>query len=209
MLAARCATGGAHASTRFGGRAGADGTSVNDGSVADLVAEMRTHQRTAIRVATLICGAADAEDAVQEAFVKAWNAKDRLRPGEPIRPWLLTIVANEARNRRRAAGRRSTRETYVAWRDRANNDDARGADDLALQRIGVVRLSSAMDALPSKHRDVLACRYLLELDEAETAAVLGCPKGTVKSRTARALDRLRETIGEDRQNGWVGDRERD
>src|SRR3712207_6861099 len=64
------------------------------------------------RTACLITSsAADAEEAAQEAFVKAWRALPRFRAGAPFRPWLLTIVANEARNRRRAEGqdRKSTR----------------------------------------------------------------------------------------------------
>ena len=55
------------------------------------------------------------------------------------------------------------------------------------------RLLAALDALPDEARDVLACRYLLELSEEETAAALGLRRGTVKSRTSRALDRLRES----------------
>ena len=69
---------------------------------------MRAHQDIAFRVACLAGGsAAEAEEAAQEAFVKAWRALDRFRAGAPFRPWLLAIVANEARNRRRAAGRRA------------------------------------------------------------------------------------------------------
>jgi RNA polymerase sigma-70 factor (ECF subfamily) len=49
-----------------------------------------------------------------------------------------------------------------------------------------------VEALPDEARDAIACRYLLGLTEAETAAALGVPVGTVKSRVARALDRLRE-----------------
>ena len=68
---------------------------------------VRGHQEIAFRTAYLICGnAADAEDAAQEGFVKAHRALGRFRAGEPLRPWLLTIVANEARNRRRSANRR-------------------------------------------------------------------------------------------------------
>ena len=67
---------------------------------------VRDHQETAFRIAYLICGsAADAEEASQEAFVKAYRALGRFRAGEPLRPWLLAIVANEARNRRRAPAR--------------------------------------------------------------------------------------------------------
>ena len=69
---------------------------------------VRAHQDIAFRTAMLITqDAADAEEAAQDAFVKAWRALPRFRRGEPWRPWLLTIVANEARNRRRSAGRRS------------------------------------------------------------------------------------------------------
>ena len=61
------------------------------------------HQTVAFRTAYVICGnAADAEDAAQDGFIKARAAMGRFREGAPFRPWLLTIVANEARNRRRA-----------------------------------------------------------------------------------------------------------
>jgi len=66
------------------------------------------HQGIAFRTAYVIAGnAADAEEAAQDAFVKAWRALGRFREGSPFRPWLLRIVANEARNRRRSAGRRA------------------------------------------------------------------------------------------------------
>src|SRR2546423_7575021 len=67
------------------------------------------YQELAFRVAYQVTGdAADAEDAAQEAFVNAYYALGRFRPGAPFRPWLLRIVANEARNRRMAAHRRTT-----------------------------------------------------------------------------------------------------
>jgi RNA polymerase sigma-70 factor (ECF subfamily) len=69
---------------------------------------VRMHQGVAFRTAYLITRSAeDAEEAAQDAFVKAWAALGRFRIGEPLRPWLLQIVANEARNRRRSAGRRA------------------------------------------------------------------------------------------------------
>src|SRR4051812_49951717 len=71
------------------------------------------YQTIAFRTAWLVCGdAAEAEDAAQEAFLKAHAALPRFRSGAPWRPWLLRIVANEARNRRRSAGRR----THLAGR---------------------------------------------------------------------------------------------
>ena len=68
---------------------------------------MRRYQDVALRTAYLVCPETDADDAVQEAFLKAYAALPRFRDGAPFRPWLLRIVANEARNRRRSAGRRT------------------------------------------------------------------------------------------------------
>ena len=76
------------------------------GDVAAYEAIVRRYQDVAIRTAHLICPETDADDAVQEAFIKAFDALPRFRDGSPLRPWLLRIVANEARNRRRSAGRR-------------------------------------------------------------------------------------------------------
>src|SRR5919199_2460987 len=69
---------------------------------------VRTYQGIAFRTAYLLSGsAADAEEAAQDGFVKAYRALGRFRRGAPFRPWLLRIVANEARNRRRSAARRA------------------------------------------------------------------------------------------------------
>src|SRR3954467_2941929 len=77
-----------------------------DGDGDAYAALVRAHQDVAFRTAMLITqDAADAEEAAQDGFVKAYRALHRFRSGEPLRPWLLTIVANEARNRRRAGGR--------------------------------------------------------------------------------------------------------
>ncbi|HEX2232745.1 MAG TPA: sigma factor, partial [Thermoleophilaceae bacterium] len=80
------------------------------------------HQTIAFRTAWLITGsAADAEEAAQDAFVKAHAALGRFRERAPFRPWLMRIVANEARNRRTAAGRRE-RLTLRAAEERRPGD---------------------------------------------------------------------------------------
>jgi RNA polymerase sigma factor (sigma-70 family) len=123
--------------------------------------------------------AADAEDATQDALVKAWRALGRFRTGEPFRPWLLQIVANEARNRRRSARRRVRLSL-------------RAASDTLTADVDRVALLDAVNELPADAQAVIACRYLLGLSEQETALALDVAPGTVKSRTSRALDRLRE-----------------
>ncbi|MDA0180661.1 sigma-70 family RNA polymerase sigma factor [Solirubrobacter phytolaccae] len=153
---------------------------------------VRAHQDIAFRTAMLITqDAAEAEEAAQDAFVKAWRALPRFRQGEPWRPWLLTIVANEARNRRRSAGRR----TALALRVEPPRED-RSAESAVLAAETRGALLAALARLREDDRLVLGCRYLLELSEAETAAALGVRPGTVKSRTSRALGRLREEVGE-------------
>jgi RNA polymerase sigma factor (sigma-70 family) len=153
------------------------------------------HEEIAFRVAYVIAhNAADAEDAAQEGLVKAWRALGRFRPDEPLRPWLLKIVANEARNRRRSAGRRE----HLAVRAAAavsSGEAAPSPEEAALDAGDRQRLLAALEQLPDHAREILACRFLLGLSEDETASVLGVRLGTVKSRTARALDRLREAYG--------------
>jgi len=134
--------------------------------------------------------AADAEEAAQDAFVKAWRALPRFDRTRPFRPWLLAIVANEARNRRRAGGRRE----LLAVRAGAAAGTP-GAAATPESRLLVAErdatLAAALERLDERDRQVIACRYLLDLSEAETAAALGCRTGTVKSRLSRALARLR------------------
>jgi RNA polymerase sigma-70 factor (ECF subfamily) len=154
---------------------------------------VRTHQQIAFRVAYLVAGnAADAEDAAQEGFIKAWRAFGRFKPELPVRPWLLQIVANEARNRRRSAGRRA-QLALRAERAELSGDAAPSPESAGVDSAERQRLLEALDGLPDDARLVLSCRYLLGLSEEETAAALAVKRGTVKSRTARALDRLRET----------------
>jgi RNA polymerase sigma factor (sigma-70 family) len=155
---------------------------------------VRMHQALVFRTAYLLTGsAADAEEAAQTAFVKAWAALPRFRPGAPFRPWLLRIVANEAHNRRRASGRR-TALAVRASAARSPDDAAPSPVAVALARERRRELLAAVEGLDERDRDVLVCRYFLELSEDETAEVLGVRRGTVKSRTARALERLRGEV---------------
>lgn len=155
------------------------------------------HEQVAFRLAYLITrSAAEAEDAAQEGMVKAYVALRRFDPARPFRPWLLRIVANEARNRRRAAGRRAFHE----WRAGMGRPDVLApSPEGEVERADAVRrVLAAVERLGERDRLVIAARYLLDLSERETAAALGLPVGTVKSRTSRALDRLRQMLEDDR-----------
>jgi RNA polymerase sigma factor (sigma-70 family) len=157
---------------------------------------VRRYQDLAYRTAYLITGrAADAEDAAQEGLVKAWYALDRFRTGAPFRPWLLTIVSNEARNRRRSGRRQDDLAVRVA-ESRPSGDAAPSPEAAALARERRRALLAVVGRLPERDRQVIAARFFLELSEAEMAAVLGCRRGTVKSRVSRALARLRLALGD-------------
>lgn len=159
---------------------------------------VRHHQHIAFRAALVFAGSpADAEEAAQDAFVKAWRALPRFRPGAPFRPWLLAIVANEARSRRRAAGRRAS------WLARAAAQESTAAGSgpvladpavAVLDRERTQELLGAIATLAERDRVVIELRYVLDLSEREMSAALGCRPGTVKSRLSRALARLREEM---------------
>ncbi|MDQ1400285.1 MAG: hypothetical protein QOK20_2217 [Acidimicrobiaceae bacterium] len=185
---------------------------------------VRAHEEVAFRVAILITGnAADADDAASEAMVKAFYALDRFRADDPFRPWLLRIVANEARNRRRSSGRRARLAERLAGGSGsgrpggraglrssgasgasgalgaagaagASGEAAPSAEDTVIAAMEHRALFDAVGALGERDREVVALRFFAELSEAETAAVLGCALGTAKSRLHRALARLRQAL---------------
>jgi RNA polymerase sigma factor (sigma-70 family) len=161
------------------------------GAYGELV---RRYQTLAFRTAYVVLGErGEAEDATQEAFVKAYAALNGFRSGAPFKPWLLQIVANESRNRRRAAGRRGGLALRAAA-ERPSEDAAPSPEASALVEEQRRTLLGAINLLRDEDRLVVAYRFFFELNEAEMADALGCPRGTVKSRLSRALGRLREQL---------------
>src|SRR3954453_7726808 len=124
---------------------------------------VRGHEEIAFRTAVLITGdAAEAEEAAQDGFVKAYRALHRFRSPEPLRPWLLTIVANEARNRRRAGGRRAALAVRIAGEERPSREAAPSPEAALLAGEQRSALLAALGRLREEDRLVIGCRYLLE-----------------------------------------------
>lgn len=150
------------------------------------------HQAAVFRLAYLLLGDADeADDVAQEAFLRAGRALDRFDTTRPLRPWLLRIAANLARNRRRALGR------YLAALERLWRSEPRPAPappELSAAQADARDLWRAVQRLGQNEQQVIYLRYFLELSEAEMAEALAIPPGTVKSRLHRALRRLRGVI---------------
>lgn len=178
-----------------------EGRPLEDAELVDLARDGDVHayeelvsryQVIAHRVAWLVTRNADeAEDAVQEAFVKAYYALPRFNRGAPFRPWILRIAANEARNRVRSARRREG----LALRAAAEPGGAAPSPEAAaLSREDAEALTRALGRLREPDQLVIAYRFLFELSEAEMADALGVRPGTVKSRLSRAMDRLRAQL---------------
>ncbi|MFL6127454.1 MAG: RNA polymerase sigma factor [Mycobacteriales bacterium] len=150
------------------------------------------YSAVAHRTAVLLGAGADAEDVVQDSFVKAFGTLHRFRAGAPFRPWLLRIVVNQTKNLTRGRRRRLALEVRAG----AEPDRLVDPEQLVLDDLRRDALLAAVRALPLKDQLVLTCRFFLDLGEEETARVLDWPRGSVKSRTSRALGRLREQVGD-------------
>ena len=156
------------------------------------------HQEAVFRLAYLLLGDADeAEDVAQETFIRAYRALDRFDAQRPLRPWLMRITSNLARNQRRSVGRYFAAVQRLI---RAEPQAAFGASQPASGQTSFVErerahtLWQAVRRLGRAEQEIIYLRFFLEMSEAEAAATLEIPAGTVKSRTHRALGRLREVV---------------
>ncbi len=136
-------------------------------------------------LAARLAPAVDRDDLVQEALLRAWRSRRSFDPakGTPS-TWLLTIVANVARQER---GRRSRVPMPAEIPDAASVPGGLGAED-------TIDLARAVDTLAARQRLAVDCFYFAGLTVVETAAVMGCSEGTVKSTLADARTRLRAVM---------------
>lgn len=156
----------------------------DEAAFTQLVAE---HRVAMARVAFVICGDPEAtRDAVQTAWSIAWRRLHTLRDPDQVRPWLIAIAANEARQVIRGRRRRPVIDLSQAL-DRAGGDDPADV-------IGVVDLQRALAHLKPDDRRLLALRFVAGLDSAEIARHTGLSASGVRSRLARLIDRLRTDI---------------
>jgi RNA polymerase sigma factor (sigma-70 family) len=155
---------------------------------------VRQHEHVAYRVAVSITGwNADAQEAVQNAYVKAYRSLRRFRRGAAFKPWLLGIVVNEARNVRRSELRH---ERLAARAAEQRDPAAAGADETVLAREEVTTVLDALTQLSEPDRLVVALRYFAQLPDAEAAALAGASTGAYRVRLVRARRRL-EALLED------------
>jgi RNA polymerase sigma-70 factor, ECF subfamily len=161
---------------------------------AEALASVDSLYRTALRLTRV---KADAEDLVQETYLKAFRAADRFEPGTNLRAWLFTILHNTARNR--ARDRAKDAVTYDSDTvERAADVPLHGIADtpetLLLRDTLAPELQAAIDELPEAFRQAVWLRDVEEFSYAEIAAVLDVPAGTVMSRISRGRRMLFERL---------------
>lgn len=165
-----------------------------DGDAAAWESLMVAHQQAVFRLAYLLLGDPDdAEDVAQESFLRAWKHLRSFDAHRPLRPWLLSITANLARNRRRSAGRYFA-ALVRAFRNEPESDDI---EEQSTRNLQAGELWKAVRKLNVLDQQIVYLRYFLDLPVAETAQVLQVAEGTVKSRLSRALEKLRDIIRQD------------
>src|SRR5262245_31842774 len=161
----------------------------DDAAYAELV---RPHQRTAYRVAAAITGwNADAQEALQNAHVKAFRSLGRFRRGAPFGPWLLRIVVNEAHNVRRSERRHERLAARAAER---HERDRGGVDETVVARDEVATVLHALGRLSDADRLAIALRYFAELRDDEAAALAGTSTSAYRVRLLRARRRLQALL---------------
>ena len=155
---------------------------------------VHAHQQPIFRLAYLLLGDSDdAEDVAQETFLRAYHALAGFDSARPLRPWLMRITTNLCHNWRRSVGR------YLNVLQNVFNSEppaasAASAVQQAEQNLETETLWKAVRKLRPEDQQVIYLRYFLDCTEAEAAQVLGVAQGTVKSRSHRALERLRAVM---------------
>jgi RNA polymerase sigma factor (sigma-70 family) len=147
------------------------------------------HHDDMARICYVICGDQDmAQDAVQAAWPIAWRKLGTLREPERLRPWLMAVAANEARQMLRRQRRHQVVEIEVADVGSADGDPAANS--------ALTDLAIAMRRLSADDRALLALRHVAGFDATEIGRELGMSASGVRSRLARLLERLRSELAD-------------
>ena len=161
---------------------------------AEALASVDSLYRTALRLTRM---PADAEDLVQETYLKAFRAADTFEPGTNLRAWLFTILHNTARNRLRDRARDAVTidsDTVERAIDARSSGTPDTPETLLLRATLAPELQAAIDALPEAFREAVWLRDVEEFSYAEIAAMLDIPVGTVMSRISRGRRMLFERL---------------
>jgi RNA polymerase sigma-70 factor (ECF subfamily) len=171
-----------------------------DGDEIAFARIVAAHHDDMARVAYVMCGDVDiAQEAVQSAWTKAWTKLDSIRETDRLKPWLVSIAANEAKQLVRSRSRRRVREIPMP------DSPADGPEPVAsnrsasnpADRVVDLDLAAALETLDETDRTLVALRYAAGLTSEEIGRVIGMTSGGVRARLARLLDRLRTELDDD------------
>ena len=181
-----------HDMTTAGGASGAAGAD----ELATFCALVDAHAAMLTRVAAALVGASDAEDAAQEAVVRAWRAWPALRDRSSARAWLISITVNVCRDwlRGRFGARRRLTESLTGVGDEPRPIAQLDADPGASDYAAALDLRHAITTLDDDLRGIVALRYYAGMDSTTIGAALGMPAATVRTKLRRALSQLRERL---------------
>jgi RNA polymerase sigma-70 factor (ECF subfamily) len=152
------------------------------------------HAAAMLRLAATYLGPVEAEDAVQEAAMRAWQAWPSLRNREAVRPWLLQITVNVCRSWRRGLKGQQQAHGHPLPDDDSHLLALLDLDPGTSDHTGALDLRAAVNALPGDLRSIVMLRFYGGLDATEIGNALGIPSGTVRSRLHRALSHIREQL---------------
>jgi RNA polymerase sigma-70 factor (ECF subfamily) len=139
---------------------------------------------------------AEAEDLVQETYVRAMQAMGRLRANSNMKGWLFTILRNIWLNqlRKRRTGPRMVEIDGTEGVAEAIVEPSKGSHEIYVSKLETEQVRAAIDQLPVEFREIILLREYEELSYQEIASVLDCPAGTVMSRLGRARTKLRTLL---------------
>ncbi len=165
-------------------------------SLGEFCALLDAHAATLTRIAAALVGMSDAEDATQEAVVRAWRAWPALRERASARAWLISITINVCRDwlRGRFGAHRRLTESLAGAGDEPRPIAQLDADPGASDHAAALDLRHAITTLDDDLRTVVALRYYVGMDSTTIGAALGMPAATVRTRLRRALSQLRERL---------------
>jgi RNA polymerase sigma-70 factor (ECF subfamily) len=168
-------------------------SSIRQAAAGDAIAFARivdAYHADMVRVAYVVSGGSQelADDAVQAAWAIAWRKLGSVRDPDRLKPWLVSVAANEARQLCRGQRRHAVVELDLGTPDPGRVDPADGAADLDLHQ--------ALDRLSADDRALLALRYEAGLDSTEIGALAGRPAATIRWRLARLMTRLRKELSD-------------
>jgi RNA polymerase sigma-70 factor (ECF subfamily) len=148
---------------------------------------------------------AEAEDLVQETYVRAIQAMERLRPDSNMKSWLFTILRNIWFNKLRKR-KNDPQLIEIEGEDGVANEvtePSKNSHDLYVQKMETEQVRAAIKELPVDFREIILLREYEDLSYQEIATVLDCPVGTVMSRLGRARAKLRTLLSETLKGSYL------